>query len=174
MSHWWARTVSSAADLGGKKIQKLNPKDETPIPIRAHAMTQPPTAPPTKPSRIEGADGGVPYDLSERLFLFAVGVVKVVRTFPRTTEGIETGKQLFRAGTSAAANFEEANASQSKRPFVAKACIARKEASESRFWLRLAAECEMGDETRARDLHLEADQLVRILSTMIMRARDGS
>jgi four helix bundle protein len=113
---------------------------------------------------------GVPYDLRERLFRFAVKVVKLVRTFPRTVEGIEVGRQLLKAGTSAGANYEEADGAQSRADFVAKASISRKETKEARFWLRLVRACEIGDQKLAAELHGESKELVRILSSIIQRA----
>jgi four helix bundle protein len=110
------------------------------------------------------------YDIRERLFQFAVKIVKLVRTFPRTLEAIEIGRQLLAAGTSIGANYEEAEGAQSRRDFVAKASISRKEARESRFWLRLIQSCEIGNQGLASELYGESDQIVRILSSIIKRA----
>lgn len=113
------------------------------------------------------------YDIRERLFQFAVNIVKLVRTFPRALEAIEIGRQLLAAGTSVGANYEEAEGDQSRRDFVAKASISRKEARESRFWLRLIQSCEIGNQGLVSELYGESDQIVRILSSIIKRASEN-
>lgn len=113
---------------------------------------------------------GIPYNIREQLFEFAVNIVKLVKTFPRTLEAIEIGRQLLNSGTSVGANYEEADGAQSRRDFVAKASISRKEAMESRFWLRLVRACEIGDQQLAAEWHRESNEIVRILSSIIKRA----
>ena len=78
-----------------------------------------------------------PQDLRDRLYQFALQVVKLVRNLPRETAGFEMGSQLIRAGTSVAANYEEATCAFSKADFVYKISVAFKEAKESNLWLRL-------------------------------------
>jgi len=57
-------------------------------------------------------------DIKERTFNFAVRVVKLVNSLPRTTAGIELGRQLIRSGTSIGANVEEADGADTKKDFV--------------------------------------------------------
>jgi four helix bundle protein len=78
----------------------------------------------------------VPFDIRERSFLFGVRVVKFVRTLPRDVAGVELGRQLLRAATSVGANVEEADGAESLRDKAHKWSIVRKEAKESRHWLR--------------------------------------
>jgi four helix bundle protein len=78
-----------------------------------------------------------PFEIRERTFQFAVRVTKLVRQMPRTLDTVEIGRQLIRSGTSVGANVEEAHDAESQRDFVHKMSIARKEARESRYWLRL-------------------------------------
>jgi len=77
------------------------------------------------------------YDLEERTFLFAKNVRSFVRKLPKTIADIEDGKQLINASGSVGANYIEANESFSKKDFVFRIKICRKEAKESRYWLRL-------------------------------------
>jgi four helix bundle protein len=109
------------------------------------------------------------YDIYARVFQFAVGIVRFVRSFPRTLDAVEIGRQLLRAGTSVGANMEEANGAESQRDFVHKVRIARKEAREARYWLRLCAATGVGDEVQCRHLLKESGELVRILSAIVTK-----
>jgi len=82
--------------------------------------------------------------------------------------------QLADAGTSIAANYEEAKAAYSRRDFTAKNSIVLKEARESRLWLRVIAAENLAPIEEVRPLLDEADQLVAIFTTSIKRLRLGS
>jgi four helix bundle protein len=75
--------------------------------------------------------------------------------------------QLLRAGTSIGANIEEAQAGQSKTDFTAKMAIARKEARETLYWLKLLKASEIIDASKLSDITQEADELVRILTSIV-------
>ena len=79
------------------------------------------------------------YDLEERTFLFAKNVRSFVRKLPKTIANIEDGKQLINASGSVGANYIEANESFSKKDFIFRIKICRKEAKESKYWLRLVS-----------------------------------
>ncbi len=114
---------------------------------------------------------GKPYDLKQRTFLFASQIVQLVNGLPKTIAGAELGKQLIRAGTSVGANLEEADDASSVKDFIYKAGIARREAKESRYWLKLLIHSKLSDGERAIELHQESDELVRILSSIIAKAQ---
>jgi len=118
-----------------------------------------------------GASGEKPYDIGERTFLFGVRVVRLVGQLPRTVAGYAIGRQVVRSGTSVGANVEEADAAESKRDFIHKMAIARKEAKETRFWLRIILETPLLDTSEVRALLQESEELIRILSTIIINAR---
>ncbi len=77
----------------------------------------------------------------------------------------------MRAGTSVGANVEEAQAASSKKEFSRRMEIAQSEAREVLYWLRIVAECGLVSETRLTDLLREADELVRIITTIAKRSR---
>ena len=112
----------------------------------------------------------VPFEIRERTFQFAVRVAKSVRQMPRTLDAVEIGRQLIRSGTSVGANVEEAHGAESQRDFVHKMSIARKEARESRYWLRLV-QASFLDSEETKALLQESDELVRILSAIIATAK---
>ncbi|MFQ5814066.1 MAG: four helix bundle protein [Anaerolineae bacterium] len=113
-----------------------------------------------------------PFDIKERTFEFGVQVVRLVNTLPRTVAGVEVGRQLVKSGTSIGANMEEADGAESKRDFIHKVSIARKEARETRFWLRVVRATGLSKDAQKIDyLTQESDELVRILSAIIISAK---
>ena len=109
-----------------------------------------------------------PFDLEERTLLFAQDVRKLIRKLPRDVCNIEDARQLAKASGSVGANYIEANESMSRKYFVAKARISRREAKESRFFLRLLFTANNEELERDREcLVTEAGELIKILSKMI-------
>ena len=82
-------------------------------------------------------------ELKDRLYKFALQVIRLVKMLPKETAGFEIGKQLIRSGTSIAANYEEATAGFSREDFVYKLSISFKEAKETNLWLRLLKDSEL-------------------------------
>src|SRR6476660_7760531 len=69
-------------------------------------------------------------------FDYSVEIIELHRKLIETKEFV-LSKQLLKSATSIGANVEEAGAAQSKKDFIAKMCIASKEARETKYWLRL-------------------------------------
>jgi four helix bundle protein len=112
------------------------------------------------------------YDLEERTFQFAKTVRIFVKTLPKTIANIEDGKQLIRASGSVGANYREANESLSRKDFLLRIKISRKEAKESGYWLRLIHETnsiENGND--AKNLIQEANELKKIFSAIIEKSK---
>ena len=111
------------------------------------------------------------YDLEERTFQFAKDVRAFVKALPRTVANDEDMRQLVRASGSVGANYIEANDSLSKKDFVMRIKISRKEAKESRYWLRLldTAESESSERTRA-SLIREATELMNIFGAIVRKS----
>jgi four helix bundle protein len=111
------------------------------------------------------------YDLEDRTFIFAKDVRALVKQIPRTPANIEDTKQVVRASGSIGANYIEANESLSKRDFVLRIKICRKEAKESRYWLRLID--VGGDSTLEKyrcDLVQEATELTSIFGAILRKS----
>src|SRR5215210_7688788 len=81
-----------------------------------------------------------PIPMGERTIAYAVRVVQLYRALARDSAGRVIARQLLRSATSVGANIHEAQAGQSRADFIAKMSIANKEATESRYWLRLISE----------------------------------
>ena len=96
-----------------------------------------------------------PEDLGERTYRFAARGRAFVRRLPRTICNVEDVRQLVKASGSVAANYNEADEAISDKDFVLRIKICRKEAKESRLWLRLV------DTGGAFDLDDEREALVQ-------------
>jgi four helix bundle protein len=119
-------------------------------------------------------DSAKPYDIRERLFLFASDVTEVVQkvhTLNRTLS--ELSAQLVKAAVSAAANAEEADDGSSRRDFLAKERICLRELKESRLRLRVLRRAKLLD-ARADTLIQESHELVCIVATIIRNADRNS
>ena len=113
-------------------------------------------------------DGAKPRDLEDRTFQFAESIRSFVRQLPRTISNIEDVRQLVRASGSVAANWIEADEAVSKKDFLLRVKICRKEAKESRLFLRLIDAST--NSSAARDnLATEARELVLIFSSIISK-----
>ncbi len=84
------------------------------------------------------------YDLEDRTLCFAKSVIELVNKLDKTIANIEIGKQLVRSSGSVGANYIEANESLSKKDFLLRIKICRKEAKESCYWLKLVPVTEKG------------------------------
>jgi four helix bundle protein len=116
-------------------------------------------------------DGSKPRDLEDRTFLFAESVRTFVKQLPRTIGNTEDVRQLVRASGSVAANWIEADEALSKKDFLMRAKICRKEAKESRLFLRLVdAGLTKENGTRRDQLAAEARELVLIFSSIISKS----
>jgi four helix bundle protein len=112
------------------------------------------------------------YDLEERTFQFAKNVRIFVKTLPCTMANIEDGKQLIKSTGSIGANYREANEALSKKDFLMRVKISRKEAKESVYWLRLIYETNnLRNSAEAKILLHEADELKKILSSIVEKSK---
>ena len=110
-------------------------------------------------------------DLEDRTFIFAKDVRAFAKQIPRTLANIEDTKQVVRASGSVGANYIEANESLSEKDFVMRIKICRKEAKESRYWLRLI---DAGDDSTVEkyrgDLVQEATELTSIFGAIVRKS----
>ena len=109
-----------------------------------------------------------PRNLEERTFRFAQSIRAFVKTLPRTVGNTEDVRQLVRASGSVAANWIEADEALSKKDFLMRAKICRKEAKESRLFLRLL-EVGLAKSPSRDQLAAEAYELTLIFSAIISK-----
>jgi four helix bundle protein len=108
------------------------------------------------------------YDLEDRTLEFARSVRVFVKKLPKTISNTEDTKQLIKASGSVGANYIEANESLSKKDFILRIKICRKEAKESRYWLKLVDTNNQKEiEKDLRDLTNEATELMNIFGAIL-------
>ena len=109
------------------------------------------------------------FDLEDRTYAFAKRCRTFIKTLAKTIGNVEDARQLVRSSGSIGANYIEANESLSKKDFICRIKICRKEAKESRYWLRLiepaddaAGECDA--------LVQEAQELMNIFGAIVRKS----
>ena len=113
---------------------------------------------------------GTTYDLEERTFNFAKNAVFFLKKLPKNISNIEYMKQVTRSSGSVGANYIEANEALSRKDFVMRMRISRKEAKESVYWLRLLVDTNP-DSFRDEGVSLinECIELKKIFSSIIAK-----
>lgn len=111
------------------------------------------------------------YDLEDRTFNFAQLVIGLVRRVPKDIANVQIAKQLVRSSGSVGANYIEANESLSKKDFLMRIKICRKEAKESCYWLRLIQ--TNGDEqgSQRKILVQESTELMKIFGSILEKSK---
>ena len=112
-------------------------------------------------------------EIQERTFEFAIHIVKLCQYLDEKP-GVKRilSNQLLRSGTSVGANIEEAQAGQSRADFLSKMSIACKEARETLYWLKLLEKAKLISGDRLQNLKQEADEIVRILTSIVKSTKD--
>jgi four helix bundle protein len=114
---------------------------------------------------------GKVYDLEERTYLFAKQVRAFFKRLPQTLGNREDGRQLIRASGSVGANYIEANESLGKQDCRFHMKISRKEAKESRYWLRLVDTGDMPPlEAERQSLIQESNELMKIFGSILRKS----
>jgi len=111
------------------------------------------------------------YQLEERVTTFSVNVLELIKKITINIVNKNIVEQLSRSATSIGANYFEANGSSSKRDFISKIAISKKEAIETQYWLRLLSKTNDNLNQDITKLWDEAKQIGMILSTIISNVR---
>ena len=107
------------------------------------------------------------YDLEERTALFGEGIIDFLKTLPHDIINNEIIKQLVRSGTSIGANYMEADGAESRKDFRHKIALCKKEAKETKHWLRMIAKANPRRKEDCKKLWQEAQELTLIFSAII-------
>ncbi len=113
-------------------------------------------------------------DLQDRLFVFAVKVLKFLQKLPGTPEYKTIRYQLSKSATSSGANYEESQAGSSKPDFTNKVRIALREMRESNYWLRIidAINDNLNNSSELQWLIKESTELKKILGSIVTRSKN--
>lgn len=110
------------------------------------------------------------YDLEDRTLKFAIKVRDFARKVPPDIANAEDVRQLIRASGSVGANYIEANESLSKKDFLMRTKICRKESKESRYWLQLLYIANAALDTERHELMTEATELTNIFGSIVRKS----
>ena len=113
------------------------------------------------------------YKMKSRTKEFAKNIIKLCRELPDNREGRLIGNQLFKSGTSVAANYRAACRGRSRAEFVSKLGIVLEEADEALFWLELIDEMAINDRNSVGYLMEECNELTAIIVTSIKTAKQS-
>jgi four helix bundle protein len=112
------------------------------------------------------------YNLEDRTLAFAKNIRVFVKKLSKSIANIEDGRQLVKASGSVGSNYIEANESLSKKDFIMRIKICRKEAKESRYWLRLVDTNNDHQQQKDRDaLITEATELMNIFGAILQKSQ---
>jgi four helix bundle protein len=110
-------------------------------------------------------------ELEERLIDFAVRIIRLSGSLPRSVAGKHIGGQIMRSGTSPAPNYGEARGAESHADFVHKLRIVLKEVNETSIWLRTIERSQMLKQGSIAELLRENQELCRIFTSSLKTAR---
>jgi len=111
------------------------------------------------------------FDLEDKTFQFAKNTTLYVKQLPKNISNLEYGKQVIGSSGSVGANYIEANEALSKKDFIMRIKICRKEAKESAYWLRLIVETN-DEKYKPEGIRLfnEAVELKKISSSILVKS----
>jgi|SRR6266850_4947206 len=106
-----------------------------------------------------------PNELKQRSKSFALRIIKLSESLPKTVSGRALAAQIVRSGTSVAANYRSACRARSKAEFLARMGVVEEEADETALWLELIGESKLMPQVRLADLLEEANELTAIMAS---------
>jgi len=111
------------------------------------------------------------YDLDERTAKFGEDIIQFAKKIPQNPITLPLITQIVKAGRSVGANYSEADCAESKKDFIHKIGISKKESKETKHWLRMIAKAVPELKNDAKILWQEALELNLIFSTIIIKSR---
>lgn len=111
------------------------------------------------------------YDLEDRTLEFGKRVLRLSQALPKNTINFKLIDQFVRSGTSMGANYREANETETKKDFLFRMRISRKEGKETIYWLNLIIEANPEFEERIKPLLDETCEIVKIFASIIEKCK---
>lgn len=145
--------------------EKLNETGKYPEHQPSHSLIR-------EDGELKSEAAGLPFDLEERTAKFGEAVLRFVKKMPLNARNDRIVDQLVGCATSIGANYCEADEAVSKKEFCNKIGTCKKEAKETKFFLRMTATAEPELKAEARELWREAKELHLIFSK-IFRSSTG-
>ena len=103
-------------------------------------------------------------EFRDRTKKFALRIIKLYQSLPKSEEAKIIGKQLLRSGTSIGANYRSATKGRSEKEFISKLSISNEEADETCYWIELLIESKIVEQARLKELYNESVEISKILA----------
>src|SRR5260221_14441871 len=111
-------------------------------------------------------------DIHPRIYQFVIRVLKLIKQLSKTPENVIIINQIVRSVTSIGANDQEADGALSKRDFIHKYSLVRKEAKETEYWLRIIADTNDSLKGRMKNLLQENMEIIKIVTSIIYKTKN--
>ena len=111
------------------------------------------------------------YDLEERTAKFGEDIIEFAKSIQKNPVMLPIISQLIKAGTSIGANYCEADCAETKKDFIHKLGICKKESKETRYWFRMVVEADSNKKEEARRNWQEANELNLIFSSIVNKTK---
>jgi len=125
------------------------------------------------PNEIQRPSDKKKYNLEERTAKFGEDIIGFVKGLQRNESNHPLISQVIRAATSIGANYMEADGAESKKEFQYKIALCKKEAKETKHWLRMIAKANPNRSDECRTLWAEAQELTLIFSSILRPKTKG-
>jgi four helix bundle protein len=112
-----------------------------------------------------------PQDPRTRTSDFAVGIIRLYASLPKTAEAQVIGKQVLRSGTSVGAHYREGYRAKSDADIVNKFETALQELDETDYWLDLLVKVEISSAQKLESLIKETNELIAIFTTIVTKIK---
>jgi four helix bundle protein len=113
-----------------------------------------------------------PQDLRTRTTDFALRIIKLYTSLPKTTEAQVLGKQALRSGTSIGAHYREGHRAKSDADIVNKFETALQELDETDYWLELLVKAQILPAQKVESLRKETSELLAIFTTIVTKIKN--
>jgi four helix bundle protein len=113
------------------------------------------------------------YNLEQRTTTFSINLLETCKKLPKSNLTDPIINQLIRSGTSIGANYQEANGASSKKDFINKIYICKKEAKETQYWINLLEKTLENEQAKNqfKTLFIEATELGKIFSAILTKSQ---
>ncbi len=111
------------------------------------------------------------FDLEERTTVFSENIIDLCKKTPKNSITLSILDQLERSGTSIGANYFEANGASTRKDFVNKIYICKKESKETQYWLRLLSKAYQEVSDQCGRLWQEANELTKIFAAIAINSK---
>ena len=121
--------------------------------------------------RMNGMSNEQPQDLRTRTSDFALQIIRLYVSLPKTTEAQVIGKQFLRSGTSIGAHYREGYRAKSDADIVNKFETALQELDETDYWLDLLIKANIVSAQKVEPLIKETNELIAIFVTIVKKVK---